>query len=76
MIIIIIIKIIIIIIRGERRKQFPPLPPPSFLFFAFFPAFSMNSRGNACYEGEGLAQRKHNLSDEQAEPDVRQPHFL
>ena len=25
---------------------------------------------------EGLAQRKHNLSDEEAEPDVWKPHFL
>ena len=92
---------------GEKRRQFPPLPspPPSFLFFALFPAFSMNLRRNACYTGEGLvcytavlsvvtqrcvttlktavwqtseglAQRKHNLSDEEAEPDVWKPHFL
>ena len=91
--------------EGRRGDSFLRSPPPSFLFFALFPAFSMNLRRNACYTGEGLvcytavlsvvtqryvttlktaewqtseglAQRKHNLSDEEAEPDVWKPHFL
>ena len=32
-----------------RRFLLSPPPPPSFLFFAFVPTFSTNSRGNACY---------------------------
>ena len=38
---------------GGREKRFlhSPPPPPSFLFFAFVPIFSTNSRGTACYAG-------------------------